>query len=160
MNMLQLFLILFGILYFLSPFDLIPDFIPLLGRIDDLLVLFFIYWNFIRKNRRYAPGSSGADPGSQSHGQNSSNRQYQQYRQSSTYQGTSQGQTTRKKDPYSILEIPPTATIEEIKRAYRQQANRYHPDKVAHLGEEFQALAKEKFQEIQQAYEELLRRKG
>jgi uncharacterized membrane protein YkvA (DUF1232 family) len=46
---------------------------------------------------------------------------------------------------------------EEIKSAYRKKAQRYHPDRVVHLGDEFQQLAKQKFQEIQEAYEILLR---
>lgn len=50
-----------------------------------------------------------------------------------------------------------TATEEEIKRAYRTLAARYHPDKVTHLGEEFQELAKKKFQDLQWAYETLLK---
>ena len=31
-------------------------------------------------------------------------------------------------DPYQILNIPPTATDEEVKRAYRDLARKYHPD--------------------------------
>ena len=38
---------------------------------------------------------------------------------------------------YKILEIEPTATDEEVKKAYRRMAMKYHPDKVSHLGEEF-----------------------
>ncbi|MCE5244100.1 MAG: DnaJ domain-containing protein [Desulfobacteraceae bacterium] len=54
-----------------------------------------------------------------------------------------------------MLGVERSASLEEIKRAYREQANRYHPDKVSHLGEEFQEMAKRKFQEIQWAYEKL-----
>ncbi len=61
---------------------------------------------------------------------------------------------------YKVLEIEPTATEEEIKKAYRQMAIRYHPDKVASMGEEFQHGAKEKFQKIQEAYEAIKKQRG
>jgi DnaJ like chaperone protein len=56
---------------------------------------------------------------------------------------------------YAVLEIEPTATDEEVKKAYRQMAVRFHPDKVASMGEEYQKGAKEKFQKIQEAYENI-----
>jgi DnaJ like chaperone protein len=61
---------------------------------------------------------------------------------------------------YKILGIESTATLEEIKKAYRQMAIRYHPDKVAQLGEEYQKGAKEKFQKIQEAYENIKKQRG
>jgi DnaJ like chaperone protein len=54
---------------------------------------------------------------------------------------------------YKILEVEPTATDEEIKKAYRTMAMKYHPDKVSYLGEDFQQAAKEKFQKVNEAYE-------
>lgn len=56
---------------------------------------------------------------------------------------------------YKILEIEPSATIEEIKKAYRKMAVKFHPDKVLDLGEEVQRAAKEKFQKVQEAYENI-----
>jgi len=53
---------------------------------------------------------------------------------------------------YKILEIEKTATNEEIKKAYRKLANRYHPDKVSHLGEQYQKDAHKKFQQLNEAY--------
>jgi DnaJ like chaperone protein len=53
---------------------------------------------------------------------------------------------------YKILEIDPSASDEELKKAYRRMAMKYHPDKVSHLGEDFQKAAKEKFQKVSQAY--------
>ena len=58
-------------------------------------------------------------------------------------------------DPYKILEIEKGASQEDIKRAYRQLAGKYHPDKVEHLGDEFKVLAEKRFKEVQQAYQEL-----
>ncbi len=61
---------------------------------------------------------------------------------------------------YKVLGIESNATEEEIKKAYRQMAIRYHPDKVIHMGEEYQKGAKEKFQKIQEAYENIKKSKG
>jgi DnaJ like chaperone protein len=61
---------------------------------------------------------------------------------------------------YHVLGIEPTATEEEIKKAYRQMAIRYHPDKVIHMGEEYQKGAKEKFQKVQEAYEQIKKSRG
>ena len=59
------------------------------------------------------------------------------------------------KDYYKILEINKTATEEEIKKAYRKLAMKYHPDKFANSSEEEKKKAEEKFKEIQEAYETL-----
>lgn len=56
---------------------------------------------------------------------------------------------------YKILEIETSASNEELKKAYRRMAMKFHPDKVSHLGEEFQNAAKEKFQKVNQAYENI-----
>jgi DnaJ-domain-containing protein 1 len=58
-------------------------------------------------------------------------------------------------DPHEILGITPSASEEEIQAAYKARMNEYHPDKVAHLGEELQKLAHRKALEIQQAYQQL-----
>lgn len=56
---------------------------------------------------------------------------------------------------YKILEITPEASDDEVKKAYRKMAMKYHPDKVSYLGDDFQKSAKEKFQKVNQAYEEI-----
>jgi len=56
---------------------------------------------------------------------------------------------------YKILEIEKTATDEEVKKAFRKMAVKYHPDKVGHLGEDFQKAANEKFQNVNLAYEKI-----
>ena len=56
---------------------------------------------------------------------------------------------------YKILEIETEATNDEVKKAYRRMAMKFHPDKVSHLGEDFQNAAKEKFQKVNQAYENI-----
>lgn len=61
---------------------------------------------------------------------------------------------------YLILEVDKTASDEDVKKAYRKMAVKYHPDKVGHLGEEFQKAAQEKFQGVQQAYEQIKKERG
>jgi len=61
---------------------------------------------------------------------------------------------------YKILGIEATASDEDVKRAYRKMAIAFHPDKVAQMGEEYQKGAKEKFQQIQDAYENIKRKRG
>ncbi|MDO5978726.1 TerB family tellurite resistance protein [Flavivirga spongiicola] len=56
---------------------------------------------------------------------------------------------------YKILEIDKGATVDDIKKAYRKMAKKYHPDKVIHLGKEHQVGAEEKFRQVQTAYEHL-----
>lgn len=61
---------------------------------------------------------------------------------------------------YKILEISPEATNEEIKKAYRRMAVKYHPDKVSQMGEDIQRAAKEKFQKLNNAYETIKKERG
>ena len=131
--------LLLGLLYLVSPIDAIPDSFVGLGWADDLVLLLLAYW-FIK---RVLPGG---------YGQNRS----RSYDGGSQQERPASAQEARK-DPYEILGVPRNASQQEIKSAFRKQAQRYHPDRVSHLGEEFQQLAKEKFQEIQEAYEMLFR---
>ena len=56
------------------------------------------------------------------------------------------------KNYYELLELPPTASADEIKESFRAQIARYHPDKVQHLGKEFQSMAADRAAELTEAY--------
>ena len=138
--MLKTIIIILALAYVAFPRDLLPDWFVGFGWIDDLLVLYLLWRFFFRSAgtagtggpHDYGPGAAPEDrPG-----------QFQ------------------KKSPYDVLEIGPDASQSDIRRAYRNLANKYHPDKTAHLGPEFQALAEEKFKEIQQAYDVLTKGTG
>lgn len=61
---------------------------------------------------------------------------------------------------YKILEITPEASDEEVKKAYKRMAVKFHPDKVTHLGENVSKAANEKFQQVNQAYESIKKERG
>ncbi len=61
---------------------------------------------------------------------------------------------------YKILGITRDASDEDIKKAYRTMAMKYHPDKVSYLGEDFRAAANEKFQSVNEAYENIKKERG
>lgn len=61
---------------------------------------------------------------------------------------------------YTILEVDPKATDDDVKAAYRRMAKKHHPDKVSHLGEEFQRAAAEKFKKVQEAWERIKDERG
>ena len=61
---------------------------------------------------------------------------------------------------YKILGVDKNATDEEIKKQYKKLAKENHPDKVSYLGDEVKEKAKEKFQKIQIAYEQIKKDRG
>jgi len=68
------------------------------------------------------------------------------------------GQSNR--EPYGVLNVDPSASDEEIKRSYRALALKFHPDKVAHLGEDYRLQAEEKFRKLNEAYESIKESRG
>ncbi len=61
---------------------------------------------------------------------------------------------------YRVLQITPDATDEEVKKAYREMAKKYHPDRVASLGDDIRHAAEEKFQKVNEAYETIKQERG
>jgi len=63
-------------------------------------------------------------------------------------------------DAYKVLEIEPSATDEEVRKAFRKLALKHHPDRVATLGEDVRRAAEEKFQQINNAKERIYKARG
>lgn len=135
--------IILGILYLLFPRDLIPDFLVGWGWLDDLVVLGLLMRYLYKQKKKLQAGRAQYDYFARGGGQN---------RQET---GEQTENNERPRNPYEILGVDSTASLEEIKKAYRNLVNKYHPDKVAHLGDEFRQIAEQRFKEIQQAYQEI-----
>jgi hypothetical protein len=152
--MWTILLIILAVLYILSPYDILPDFVIGWGWLDDMVVLgFLLRYFYNRKKKReafqkYSRHSKNADNAGNRTAENNQSRTH-------TAEGNS---SSGHWDPYQILEIERGASQENIKQAYRKLAGKYHPDKVEYLGDEFKALAEQRFKEIQRAYEELKRK--
>lgn len=63
-------------------------------------------------------------------------------------------------EAYKVLEITPQATDDEVKKAFRNLAKKFHPDKVAGLGKEVEDQAQERFKKINDAYEKIKQARG
>jgi len=133
-------LIIAAVAYFIMPWDF--DFIPVVGRLDDLIFLAlagYYYWKRPisrsgRTWRRPTAADSPTDPafsGEQSEA-----------------------------DPYRLFGVSRADDAETIKRAYRDLIARYHPDRLHHLGAEFKGLATSKTTAINEAYERIKRERG
>ncbi|MBN2125400.1 MAG: DnaJ domain-containing protein [Deltaproteobacteria bacterium] len=144
---MRFWIYLLGILYVLSPYDLLPDFFLGGGWIDDLLILGLLGWYhfvFRKDQQRSARGNRNADSTYQWAG-----------RKESSDRNRERPEDIPPRDPHEILGVGREASPDEIKAAYRRLAAQYHPDKVVHLGDEFRELAEKRFKEIQKAYQEL-----
>ena len=149
-RILKIVLTILGLAYIISPYDTIPDFVPVLGQADDLFVLgalLFYFWREYLPRLPWLRRDSNAEADGRGPGREESSE-------------SAADENTGHADPYEVLGLRPGAGSEEIRAAYRQASQRYHPDKVSHLGQEFQDLARKKFIDIQRAYEELRRRGG
>ena len=135
-------LIIAAVIYLLLPFDLIPDFIGIPGRVDDLAAIVALTWFYRNHVKQYVANRSGQQADGRSAGAGFGQR-------------PAEPQGPKAFDAYEVLGVPRSASSEAIQSAYRARMKEYHPDKVAHLGEELQTLAHEKAQEIQRAYREV-----
>ena len=136
--------ILLGLLYLVSPVDAVPDFLPGVGWVDDLLVLAAVAWYLYALQQGRSPWDFFSTRPGRSRTRPSAGPTAEDLKADFD-----------RMDPYALLEISPQASADEIKSAYKRAVARYHPDKVAHLGREFQELAHRKLLAIQRAYEML-----
>jgi DnaJ-domain-containing protein 1 len=132
-----------GLLYTLFPGDF--DWIPVLGWIDDALVWWMLYRFLI------AGHESSPEREHRTHSRKRSRRPEKE----GTADSDPAWASRPPRSPREVLGVSPAASREEIRRAYRALANKYHPDKVSHLGDEFRELAEARFKEIQEAYRRL-----
>lgn len=151
--MLRVLPLILVLLYLLSPYDVVPDFLFGPGWLDDLLLVGALIW-FLKARR---PGESPGDlfrryRGSKRGSSGQGEGRHEERRERDAQEGDEEG------DPLRILGLKPGASPGEIKAAYRRAVAKYHPDKVTHLGKEFQELAHKKLVAIQRAYEKLMRR--
>ena len=63
-------------------------------------------------------------------------------------------------EAYRILQVPDTATDDEVRQAYRRMALRYHPDRIASQGEEARQAAEHTLQQINQARDIIFKERG
>ncbi len=114
------------ILYVVSPIDGAPDFIPRIGRLDDLAVI-WLAWTLLSR----APVMSDF------------------------FESVSKKGQVPTQSAHQTLGLNPGATPTEIKRAYRKLIRTYHPDKFVHMGPDYEKAASEKTQLIVEAYRQL-----
>lgn len=62
------------------------------------------------------------------------------------------------KSPYDVLGVAPSASDDEIKKAYRELTRKYHPD--ANVNNPLADLAEEKFKEVQEAYDIIMKERA
>jgi len=149
---MKIILIILAVLYVLSPYDILPDFIIGWGWLDDLAILGLLFRYLYFNKRKQENKKESFEQARKSFDQN----QGQRFSNKKTSGSNSQFEKKNAiKDSFEVLGIEKDASHEKIKEAYRKMANKYHPDKVVHLGKEFQEIAEKRFKEIQEAYEVL-----
>jgi DnaJ domain/Protein of unknown function (DUF1232) len=142
------------VVYLRSPIDLIPDYFGLPGLLDDLVVLglaiaWLVRWRRMGDGPRVR-GRAGRSDRARRSDPNASGS-------ADDARAEDDGLGAGVWDPWRVLGIERGASREEVAQAYRRQVKLYHPDRVADLGEELQALAHRKALELRRAYEELSR---
>ena len=120
------------ILYLMNPFDFPSPF-------DDLLVAILGAY-FIYRRKRAQKTVRGGGEGRARTGMGNGGRQI--------------------KDPYEVLGVPSEVTDGELESVYRDLLKKYHPDRVQHLGAEFQEMAEERAKAITEAHTKILRERG
>jgi DnaJ like chaperone protein len=150
---MTIFLIILALVYFLWPLDIFSDFVIGWGWLDDIFVAYLLWKFYQRQKSKFNAFRSNDQANRQSFG-NGNSAHFSDHAAPGSDSGSKDH--AGGKDPYTILGVKRGATQEEIRKAYRELAGKYHPDKVLHLGDEFKALAEKRFREIQRAYDDLM----
>lgn len=117
------------LLYWRSPIDLLPDFLPRIGFLDDIGALALLWWYLKKKAKESVEEKIKSEDEQASSSQGT---------KSSPQQGLS---------PYQVLGVAPGASREEIDSAYKSLMKQYHPDRVHGLGDELQKVAREDYKQ-------------
>ena len=133
-----------GIAYVVSWIDLIPD-VPFFGWLDDVAVIIGLVWFFTSWLPRNSHRIYWFRP----------KRQSEDDAQQEDTKTRAEPGGEKDFDPFEVLNVRRGASEDEVRRAYRELLVKYHPDKVTHLGEEFQRMAHDKVIDIRRAYEML-----
>ena len=140
--------VLLALIYTLFPYDLLPDFITGLGWVDDLIVLGFLLRFLYLLYGKKRPGERvGTTTFPKDKSESKESEKNDEARSADRFESS---------DPYIVLGVDRSDSEAHIKKVYRELVSRYHPDKVAHLGEEFKTIAEERFKQIQNAYQKIL----
>ena len=135
-------LIVLALLYVVFPWDL--DFLPVVGRVDDVIVVLLALYYYWKKKKIIdsmgRSGPSGEGPAEEP--------------------GQGDGAGGEEGDPYRLLGVLPGDDEETIKKAYRDLLGKYHPDRVQHLGEEFREMAARKTVAITRAWQRVRESRG
>ncbi len=129
------FYLILAVLYFLVPFDLIPDRLGRAGLLDDLIFLLIIVYIFFFKPlfeelRGRNSGKNRAQPGA----------------------NNNESEATGFEDPWEVLGVRPGSDFAQVKAAYHEKVKKYHPDLVAGMGPEIQKVAREQTTRLNRAF--------
>ena len=147
-----------------DPIPVVDELVPFIVAAIFLIRLFAnrkFYKTQYQQYRQYQQGQAGTAgagaAGGTGAGQSSSSF-YNRFRNwNAGFQAPPGPGSGVQKDPHDVLGVRRGASMDEVKKAYRDQLKKFHPDKVEslQLGSEYREMFEEKTREIQKAYEAL-----
>jgi DnaJ like chaperone protein len=131
-----------------------------MNAVEIFVVVFCAIMGYLIVDHLVGSKGKHADAGPASAKSTESGRSRDQQRTTGNRAQDRADQFQRQPQWWAILGVNLGASEEEIQRAYRVQISKYHPDKVAHLGEELKLVAARRSTEINLAYREAMRLHG
>lgn len=144
-------IIISALVYFILPLDAVPDILPGVGFTDDLGVLVAVLTTIlahVRPEHRERAKELLEWKWAARAGQSRAEEQSRQKRGA----GRSRQAASPRTRYSAVLGVEPDADLLEIRSQYLDLVKKYHPDRVQHLGPEFQEMAEQKLKEINEAY--------